>query len=151
MRYDDHDAFVVAQDLNGAGQGIFSVGIQIGIGFIEHDEKRIAEDRPRQPNSLPLPRGQRHAALADSRRVALRQTQNDVMHAGDLRRLQDGVGGCLLIEAANVFGNGAVEQGHILRQIADIPAEIFVSPLIERGPVEPHDALLGRPDSDQRL
>ena len=141
----------MTQDLNGAGQGIFTVGIEIGIGLIEHDQKRIAEDRARQTNPLPLPRGQRHAALADSRRITLGQPQNNVMYARDLRSLQDGVGGGPVIETADVFGNGAIEQGHILRQIADIPAQIFVSPLIERGAVEPHDAMLGRPDSNQRL
>ena len=73
------------------------------------------------------------------------------MHAGDLRGLQDGIGRCLVIEAADVFGNGAIEQTHLLRQVADIPAQIFVSPLIEGGPVEPHDAIMGRPDSHQRL
>src|SRR6202022_5041406 len=99
------------------------------------------EDRPRQPNSLPLPRRQCHAAFSDSRRVAIRQTQNDLMHARDLRGLQDGIGCRLLIETANVFGNGAVEQTDLLRQVADIAAEIFVSPLIKRGPIEPPDAL----------
>ncbi len=151
MRYDDDDAFVVAQDLNGAGQGILAVGIQIGVGLIEHDQKRIAEHRPRQPDSLPLPRGQGHAALADPRRIALRKPQDYVMHACDLCRLQDGIGGRLIVEAADVFGNGAVEQSDILRQIADVAAQILVSPLIERGAVEPHDAALGRPDSHQRL
>ena len=48
---------------DGARQGILTVGVQIGVGLVEHKQKWVAEYRPRQPNSLPLARRQRHAAL----------------------------------------------------------------------------------------
>ena len=41
-------------------------GVEIGVRLIEHDQERIAEYGPRKPDSLPLPCGQRHAALRRS-------------------------------------------------------------------------------------
>lgn len=73
------------------------------------------------------------------------------MHSRDLRGFQNGVRGRPVIETADVFRDRTVEQGDILRQIADMPPQIFVAPLIDRGAVEPYDAMRGGPDSDQRL
>ena len=151
MRDDDDDGFVLAHDPDGARQGILAVGIQIGVGLIEHEQERIAEHRPRQPYPLLLAGRQRHAALPYSRRIALRQAQDDVVDTCDLRGLQDGIRARMFVEAADVLRHGAVEQADILRQIADMPAEILVAPLIERRAVKPHGAAMRRPDSNQRL
>src|SRR5208282_1448515 len=113
--------------------------------------KRIAINGPRQPDSLPLPRRQRHPALPDLGRITLGQAQNDVMHAGDLRGPEHRLRRGALVEARDVLGNGAVEQGDILRQIADVAAELLAPPLIDRSAIESDRAVLGRPYSDQRL
>ena len=151
MRDDDDDGFVLAHDADGARQRILAVGIQIGVGLVEHEQERVAEHRPRQADALLLAGRQRHAALPDSRRIAFRQAQNDVVDTGDLRGLQDRIRTRVIVEAADVLRHGAVEQADILRQIADVPAEILVAPLIERRAVEPHGAAMRRPDSNQRL
>src|SRR5438445_11833990 len=124
MRYDDDDALVATQDRDGATERVLAVGIEIRVRLVEYDQERVAEDGAREANALALACRQRHAAQADPRRVSFRQAQNDVVDAGDLRGLQDRVGGCLAVEAANIFRNSAVEQRHILRQITDMASEI---------------------------
>ena len=137
------------QNLNRATQGILTLGIQIRVRLIEHDQERIAIYGPRKANSLTLTGRQRQPAQAYPRPVSFRQAQYDFMHACNPCSLQYRFRRCLLIEAANVFRNGAVEQRHILRQIADMPSQIFVTPLIDGGVVEPDRAMAGRPDSNQ--
>ena len=56
------------------------------------------------------------------------------MHAGDPRSFQYRFRRRLLVEAADVFRYRAVEQRHVLRQIADMPSEIFVAPLSSAAP-----------------
>ena len=68
-----------------------------------------------------------------------------------LRGFQNGVRGRRVIEPADVFRYGTVEQGYILRQIADMAPEVLIAPLIDRGAVKPYDAMRGGPDSDQCL
>ena len=49
----------------------------------------------------------------------------------------------------DVLGDGPVEEFDVLRDIADMPAERVLVPLVERGTVEPDLAARGRPDTDQ--
>ena len=70
------------------------------------------------------------------------------MHAGRLGRGDHRVCRRVGIEARDVLGDGAAEQLHVLRQIADVRPQGFRRPLIERGAVDPDLALGGRPDAD---
>ena len=45
MRYDDDDAFCVAHDLDRARERGLALGVEIGIGLVEHDQKGIAIKR----------------------------------------------------------------------------------------------------------
>ena len=56
-----------------------------------------------------------------------------------------------MIETTDVFGDRAIKQRYILRQVADKPAQILVAPLIECGSIEPHKPALWRPNSNQRF
>jgi hypothetical protein len=149
VRYDDDDAPVAAQGLDSTAQGILAVGVEVRIGLIEHNQKRVAEDSSCKANPLALARGKGHTALADARRVSLRQAQDNVVHASNLSGLQYRVRRRPLIEPADILGHRALEQCHVLRQVADMAPQILVAPLIDGSSVEPHDAMLGRPDSDQ--
>jgi hypothetical protein len=51
-------------------------------------------------------------------------------------------------KSANILGDGAVEQFHVLRQVADVTAECIGCPLVERSAVE-RDPPGGRARSDQ--
>ena len=94
---------LLTHDLNGAAQCVLAVGIEIGVRLIEHDQEGVAEHGARQANSLALPCRERHAALADPRRISFRQAQNEVVHARDLRRLQDRVGTGVLGRSGRCF------------------------------------------------
>ena len=42
-----------------------ALGVEVGGRFVEHDEPRVAQERPTERDSLRLPRGQPAAAIAD--------------------------------------------------------------------------------------
>src|SRR5215813_5011434 len=133
MRYDNDNALVLAQGEDRASERILTLGIEVGVRLVEHDQKGIAVYGPHKADALALACRQRDAALADPRRISLGQAKDHVMDARDSRRLQDCIGTGVFVEPADVFGNGAVQQGNILGQIADMSSEIFVSPLIYSG------------------
>ena len=69
----DHDPAARAHAENGLGERLLAFGIEIGIGLVEHDQERLAVERARERDALPLSGGQRRAALADLGLVAVRQ------------------------------------------------------------------------------
>ena len=138
MRDDDDDAAARAHAHNGLRQRLIAVGVEIGVGLVEHDQERIAVERAGQRDALPLSGRERRAAFADLRVVAVRQSQHHLVHAGGVRggdhRLRVGV----RLEAGDILRHRAGEQLDVLRQIADMAAERLRAPLVERGAVEPH-------------
>ncbi|MNN80808.1 hypothetical protein D3C81_1975700 [compost metagenome] len=71
------------------------------------------------------------------------------MHAGLAGGLDHRVA-VYFTEAGDVLGDGALEQLHILRQVAQPGAEFFLVPLEHVGAVQAYLAGLGRPDADQQ-
>src|ERR1700760_4576004 len=53
MRDHDDDGLVAPQDIDSAMQRVFTIGVQIGVWFVEHDQERIAKYRARQTDPLP--------------------------------------------------------------------------------------------------
>ena len=149
VRDHDDDAAALAHALNGGRQRDVAVGVEIGIGLVEHHQERIAVERPRQPDQLPLSGRECRAAVADPRLEAVRQAQDHLVDAGRLGRREDGLRIGVLVEAADVFGNRAVEQFDVLRQIADVAAERLDVPLLERRLVEADRAAQRRPGADE--
>ena len=72
------------------------------------------------------------------------------MNAGGFGRGNDRIGIGLRLEPANVFGNRAIEQLDVLRQIADMPAKVLRRPLVERCAVKPHLAPDRLPNADNK-
>ena len=83
-------------------------------GLVQHQHRRIAQQRPGQRQALLLPAGQLHPLVADHRGVALRQGHDEVVGTGgvggafDLRRIRVGP------SVGDVSGHGVVEQQHLL-------------------------------------
>src|SRR5215831_19044651 len=73
MRDDDHDPPACAHAQDRAGERLVAFTVEIGIGLIQHDQERIAIERARERDPLPLPGRERLAALADLGIVAVRQ------------------------------------------------------------------------------
>jgi hypothetical protein len=90
--------------------------------------------------ALALAGRQRRAARPEPRLVAVGQAQDHLVHVGGLRRGDDGGAIRRRLEAGDVVGDGAVEQRHLLRQVAHVAAELLGRPALERGAVEPHRA-----------
>ena len=86
MRDDDHDPAARPHAENGAGERLLAFGIEIGVGLVEHDQERLAVERARERDPLPLSGGQRRAALAEFGLVAGGQADDQVVHAGGLGR-----------------------------------------------------------------
>ncbi len=131
------------------GQGLLPLGVEVRVRLVEHDQEGIAVERARKRNALALAGGERLARLADLRLVAVRQAQDEIVDVGGLGggqdRLRIGPG----IEAADVLGDRAREQLHILREVADVRSKILRIPLLEGGTVEADLAPHRRPDADE--
>src|SRR5690349_8308996 len=71
------------------------------------------------------------------------------MRARQPRRLQYGVGRRGAIESGDVLGDGAIEQSDVLRQIADVAAEIVGRPLAKIRAIQSDVPPASRPYSDE--
>ena len=131
------------------GQRVFALGVEVGVGLVEHDQERIAVERPGERHALALAGRQRRAALADLGLVAVRQLQDHVVHAGGAGGGDDLLGSGPHREAGDVLRHRAGEQLDVLRQVADVAAERLRRPLVERRAVEPDLAAHRLPDADQ--
>lgn len=93
MRNANDDAAARANAENGLGERILAFCIEIRIWFVEHDEERIAVERARQRDPLPLSGRQRRALFANRRTVAGRNVDDQLVNPGGLGRSDDGFGG----------------------------------------------------------
>ena len=59
------------QSLHAALDQPLGFGVEIAGGFIENQDARVGQDRPGDGDSLALPAGEFHAALADQRVVSV--------------------------------------------------------------------------------
>ena len=81
---------------------------------------RVAQDGPGQGDAELLAGPQRRAHFADRRLVAVRQLLNELMRVGDLGRLDDLRDGIRRVAAADVVGDGVVEDQVRLQDDADL-------------------------------
>ena len=94
------------------------------------------------------PPDKRNPALADLRVVTRGHGLNHVVHACHSRR-RDDLFLILIVEARNILGNGPGEEFNVLRQISDMPAEPFRSPMIEFRAINADFSDGRRPNADQ--
>ncbi len=148
MRHHEHGAPLRAHRLQrGDERGVAGL-VEVGVRFVQHDERRIAVERSRQRDALPLASGKGEARFPQRGVIALRQTQDEVMHIGALRRFDD-ARGIRLLEARDVFGDRALEELDVLRQIADPGADLIASPDMDLRPVQANGARQRRPHADK--
>ena len=104
------------------------------VGLVEDQDRRVAQDRPRDRNALLLATGEAVAALPHDRVVAIRKSCDYLVDAGRLRRLLEFLVGRVRLCEAQVLADRGVEQIRLLRddtyqvaqsleaQIADVDA-----------------------------
>src|SRR5215213_783966 len=99
------------------------LGVERARRLVEDEDRRVAQDRPRDRDALLLAAGEPVAALADNGVVAVRQRCDDVVDpgrlGGDLDLVVRGVRLC----EAQVLPDGLVEEVCLLRDDADEVAE----------------------------
>ena len=123
--------------------------VEARVGFVEHDDRRIAVNRASQGDALALPTGEETPAYTDRRIVALREMQDQVVDAGHLRGGDD----LFVVDFAktgDVLGNGSVEQFDILREIANMGTHLDFVPGVDISAIEPHLSGYRRPDTDEQ-
>ena len=101
-----------------------ALGVERGGRFVEQQQRGLAKDRPGDGDALALAAGQRDAALADRRVVALRQRTDENGGGGVLGRPFDlGVGGVGPAEA-DVVAHAHAEDRGVLRDQCDVAAQL---------------------------
>ncbi len=120
----DHDHGAVAhQRLERGLHQDLRFGVQVRRGFVQNQDGRILEERPRDGQPLPLTSAQLDAAFADHGGVAVVHPLDKLLG----QRVAGGVANLFVLglgpPVANVVGDGVVKQEGLLRDDADLRAE----------------------------
>ena len=136
---------------NRVDQRLLTLRVEIRVGLVEDQHGRVAVERARQRYSLALAAREALSARPDLGVVTLRQGQDSLMGArapGGGHHL--GIV-ALLGQAGDVLVHGAGDQPRVLRQVADMPPQGVLAPLVEGRPVEAHLAGRGPPEPGEDL
>ena len=117
---DGDDGFAAHQRRERLLDQMFVFGVDAGGGFVQDDDRRVLEDGTGNGDALPLTAGERAAALADNRVVAVRQRHDKVMAAGFLRRCDHLRLGGIRFAEQDVCANGVVEEIYVLKHHGDV-------------------------------
>lgn len=122
----------------------FAGRIQMGIGFVEQDDRRVAIKGAGNADALRLARGKALAAPAEERLIAARQLEDHVMGLGRLRGGDHvGIDAGPALEASDIFLDRAGQQRRVLGQEADEAAQPLGVPVGHLRSVDPHHAPIG--------
>ena len=131
MRDDNNDAAPLPKRLDALCQCRLALCIKVRIRFIEHDKERRTVHGSGECHALPLTCGENSLRGADFGFIALGQPEDQLVNAGKFCGCDDlsttGIG----IKASNVFGDGAIEQGNVLRQISKMGAQCVHIPMLD--------------------
>src|SRR3954451_1122421 len=105
--------------LHQGAQGLLDRGLRGGIEgrsrFVEDQDRRVLQDRPRDAQALPLATGELGAALADYGLVTGRQAPDEVVGISRLRRGDHLIVGSARTAITDFLENRAMEQRDLLR------------------------------------
>jgi hypothetical protein len=147
---DQHNGLALLPQVgHSAYQCLFTHVVQVGIRFIQHDQRRIVVHGAGQAQALALATGQAGAAVAQLVVVAIRHAQDHFVHTSALRCTHDFFR-VHVTKAGNVFRHGAPKQFDVLRQIANRRAQFCLVPVVNIGAIKAHFAALRRPHTHQQ-
>ena len=89
-------------------QSFLAFGVEVRVRLVEHDQERVAVERASERDALCLSGRQRAAVFADDGVIALGQVDDEIVHAGRLRRRDHRIGVRRIFETANVLRHRAV-------------------------------------------
>ena len=120
----------------------FALGIETGGRFVEHENPRVGENRPRDGDALALAAGQLHAALADDGVVFLVELRDEFVTVRDARHFLDLLARRMRPRERDVLGDRAIEEEVVLQYHAKLSAIIGERHGREIAPIHEHAALL---------
>ena len=119
--------------------------------LVEHQDRRIEQQRAGDRDRLALAAGQALAALADVQVEAQRMARDEVLDAGDARRAQHRLVVGERRAERDVVAHRAMEQEHVLQHAADAAAQVGRVDLAQIGAVDQHRALIGLVEPEHQL
>ena len=121
----DHQGGAVAhQALQRLLDQLLRFGVERAGRLVQHQDRRVLEDRARDRDALALAAGKRVAGLPDLRVDALRQARDELHRIRRLGRGHDvRFAGAGKFAVGDVVGHGVVEQHHALPDPGDLPAQ----------------------------
>ncbi len=148
----DHDhGALVGDALQRALDGRLGLVVHGTGGLVQHQDRRVLEQRPGQREALALAAGEAHAALAHRGVEPLGQRLDEVPGLGGARRLDDlGLGGVRLA-VGDVVAHRALEQVDVLADQADGPAQRGQLELADRLAIDADLARRGIVEAQQQL
>ena len=99
------------------------LGVERRRGLVEHQNRGVLQQRPRNRQALPLAARQPLPALADHRVVSVRQRQDEFVGVRRPCRGRDLLDARIGRSVRDVAGNRVVEQHGVLRDNADLAAQ----------------------------
>ena len=113
-------------------------------GFVENQDRRILQQRPRDGDPLPLPAREQHAVVADHRVDALGHGGDEGLGMGAPHCVRNSLRlGAGQAAVGDVVGKGVVEQRDVLGHQRDLPAQAG-QPVVGQRPAIEQDAPAGR-------
>src|SRR6185437_5111787 len=118
---DDDSRIGCLHPFNGVEEHALAETVQAGVRFVEDNEVRVAEKRPRKAEALAKPTREIGPCDIDDRIVRLRQPNDRLVKAGQLCRFNDLLQ-IRVVQPSNDVLYCFSEEIDILRQISEAPA-----------------------------
>ena len=128
---EDERGAALHQPVEGRLDRCLILGIDRGESFIEHQNRRIAQQCAGDGDALALSARQLDALFADDRVIALRQRLDEVVDVGSTRRILDMGAGGIGPAHADIFLDRAVKQERVLVDDGDHAADLLGSEIPE--------------------
>ena len=118
------------------------LGVERACGLVEHQHRRVAQDRAGDRHPLLLAAREAVAALADDRVVAVRERGDQVVDSGGPGGVLDLLVGGVRAGEAQVLADAGVEQVGLLGDHADCRRQRFEARIADVDPVDRDPPLL---------
>ena len=148
---DDHHRLVRRHGVQTLLQLLLGAVVHRTRRFVEQQDRRIHQESAGDGDALTLAAGERIAALADQHVEAVRVAIDEVAQPGNLRRRDDRRVIGIRRADGDVVAQRAVEEGRILRHVADVAPEVGRIELPEVDAVDHHRALARLVKPEQQL
>ena len=127
-----------------------ALGIHRRERLVEHQDGRVAQERARDRDALPLPAREPDAALADHRVVALRQTQDELLGVRGARGRAELVGARVGLAHPDVVLDGAVEEPRVLADERHAASHLLEAQLAQVAAADRDPAAIGIVEPEQQ-